>query len=56
LKKIDTTKLKGASPQDKGTPFKVRDFHHEGVGLVLNIRTIPRAVLHSFVQLEAHKT
>jgi len=34
----------------------VQDLHHEGVGLVLNLKMIFGVVLHSFMRLEGRKT
>jgi len=55
LKKIDNMKLEGVWFQDEYVPFAIWDFHHKGVKSMSNVRTILRVVLHSFVQLEAHR-
>jgi hypothetical protein len=39
-KKCDNTKFEGVQLQDEGTPLIVQDLHHEGVELMLNLRTI----------------
>jgi hypothetical protein len=42
--KIDNTKFKGVQLQNKVTPLVIWDLHHEGVGLVSNLRITPDAI------------
>jgi hypothetical protein len=45
----------GVQFQDKRAPLAIWDLHHEDVTSMSNLEMILEVVLHSYVQLEAHK-
>ncbi len=56
LKKFDNTKFVGVWLWNKGAPLAIWDLHHEGVGLISNIRMTHGAIICSFVRFEVRKT
>jgi hypothetical protein len=55
LEKCHNTKLEGDQFQDTHTPLTGWGFYHEDVTLTLNLKMTPKSILHSLMQLEAHK-
>jgi hypothetical protein len=45
MENCDNTKLKGVQLRNEGAPFTIQGLYHEGVELVSNLRTTPKAVL-----------
>ncbi len=52
--KFDSIKFEGVQFEDKGAFLIVRDLHHEGDGSKINQGLTFKAIIRSFVKLEAH--